>query len=470
MFLYLQLIILVLRPSEAEKLDPYTNFQQPKIRVQGQVNSLKKEDDSVFKHEVEALLISEIDAEIEEVDDLKTQMAVLNRHVRKHSGSAESEYEVIDKIDKSRIENLENELKMKRKEIFEAKNRIDSEYVLTVNKMVEEAEIFLEDNYKKVYDALDTHLESEDHKNEHNHDPSGEHGHDHDSLSDYADLLHNEPKDKLIDFIDVEINEFEQIKEQKLKLENHLKVHHSEDINHGDLHLSMSEEILDEIDVEYLDKQEQVLVSLRNQIEELPVKLKQEDVETIVATMEKAEIFIEASNDRLELVGLIDTEMEDDGEIIASDNIVSNLNKYEDKVVLKKAESIPPTVPVPVGQYSTKTVEALKKAAEESHRFLHSKNLAGHHTDDVMMEDLSEEIPQSIIFILPVVFMVMIFIIVAVFLIASWNKPQKVECGEAVPDSGIKIKDRFGLGPKAKSPELLLEKEVQVKMGRRRRK
>jgi len=229
-----------------------------------------------------------------------------------------------------------------------------------------------------------------------------------------------------------------------------------------------SEEILDEIDVEYLDKQEQVLVSLRNQIEELPVKLKQEDVETIVATMEKAEIFIEASNDRLELVGLIDTELEDDGEITASDNIASNLNKYEDKVVPKKAESIPPIVPV--GQYSIKTVEALKKAAEESHRFLHSKNLAGHHTDDVMMEDLSEEIPQSIIFILPVVFMVMIFIIVAVFLIASWNKPQKVECGEAVPDSGIKIKDRFGLGPKAKSPELLLEKEVQRKMGRRRRK
>merc|ERR1719309_1044037 len=147
----------------------------------------------------------------------------------------------------------------------------------------------------------------------------------------------------------LKINEFEQIKEQKLKLENHLKDHRSEDINYSDLHLSMSEEILDEIDIEYLDKQEQVLVSLKNQIEELPVKLKQEDVETIVATMEKAEIFIEASNDRLELVGLIDTELEDDGEITASDNIASNLNKYEDKVVLKKAESIPPTVPVPVG-------------------------------------------------------------------------------------------------------------------------
>jgi len=468
MFLYLQLIILLLRPSKAEKLDPYINFQQPKIRVhQGEVNLLKNEYDSVYKHEVEALLISEIDTEIEEIDDLKTQMAVLNRHVRKHSGSSASGYEVIDEIDKLKIENLENKLKMKRKEVFEAKNRIDSEYVLSVNKMVEEAETLIEDKYKKVYDALDTHLESEDHKNEHNHDHSEEHGHDHDSLADYADILHNEPKDKLIEFIDVEIDEFEQIKEQKLKLGDHLKDHHAEDTNHGDLHLSMSEEILDEIDIEYLDKQEQSLVSLKNQIKELPRKLKQEDVETIVATMEKAEIFIEASNDRLELVGLIDTELEDDGEIIGNEDIPGNLNKFDYKFVSNKAEAIPTLT---VGQYSTKTVEALKKAAEESHKFLHKNNLAGHHTDDVIMEDLPEEIPQSIIFILPVVFMVMIFIIVAVFLFASWNKPQKVECGEAVPDLGSSIKDRFGLGPKAKSPELLLEKEVPEKMGRRRRK
>merc|ERR1739838_470136 len=112
----------------------------------------------------------------------------------------------------------------------------------------------------------------------------------------------------------------------------------------------MSEEILEEIDIDYLDKQEQSLVSLKNQIKELPGKLKQEDVETIVASMEKADVFIEASKDRLELVGLIDTELEDDGEIIASEDIT---------------KSIPPTVTL--GQYSTKTVEALKKAAEESH-------------------------------------------------------------------------------------------------------
>jgi len=458
--------MLVLIPSNA-KFDTHTSIQQPNIQVhQGQVNSLKNEDDSVFKHEVEALLISEIDAEIEEVEDLRTQMAVLERHVKKHSDSSSSAFafEQMDEIDQYEIDNLENQLKMKRKEIFEAKNKIDSEYVLTVNKMVGEAEIFLEGKYKKVYHALDTHLESEDHKNEHNHGHSKEHGHDHDSLADYADLLHNEPKDKLIDFIDTEINEFEQIKEQKLKLGDHLNDHHSKDIKDGDMHM-ISEEVLGEIDLDDLHKQEQSLLSLKNQIRDLPGKLKPKDVETIVATMEKAEVFIEASNDRLELVGLIDAEVEGDGdgEIIASEEIASNLNKHGDKIVSKKAASVSPTVTA--NQYSPKTVEALKKAAEESHRFLHKNNLAGHHTDDVMKEDMAEEIPQSIIFIVPVVFMVMIFFIVAVFLFASWNKPVKVECGEAAPDSGSTIKDRFG--PKAKSPELLLEKE---KMSRRRRK
>merc|ERR1712243_66893 len=214
----------------------------------------------------------------------------------------------------------------------------------------------------------------------------------------------------------------------------------------------ISEEVLDKIDLDDLDKQEQSLISLKNQILDLPGKLKQKDIETIVATMEKAEVFIEASNDRLELVGLIDAEVEGDGEINVSEEIVSNLDKHEDKFVSNKAESISPSVTV--DKYSPNTVEALKKAAEESHRFLHKNNLAGHHADDVMKEDMSEEIPQS-----------MIFIIVAVFVFASWNKPVKVECGEAAPDSGSTIKDRFG--PKAKSPELLLEKE---KMSRRRRK
>jgi len=450
-------------------------------------NNLANQDDSVFTHEVEALLINEIDAEIEEIEDLKTQMAVLDRHVRKHSSSDTfaSGFVELNKIDKSNIDTLENQLKMKKKEILGAKNKIDREYVLSVNKMVEEAEFFVENNFKKVYDALDSHIESEDHKNEHDDHHSEEHGHVHDSLEDYADLLQSEPKEKIIDYIDTEIIKFEYIKEQKAKLSNHLKDHQSGDPEHDNLHLEISDNVLSEIDTDYVEKQQQSLTALKNQIKDTRGKLKQDDVKTVMGRIGKAGEYIEASNDRLELVELVDAEYEEDDqthkEVIDVENEKNGETNYHNDVTNRRIfedtkgheKKLEQRHPTPIsGQYSPKTVEALKKAAENSHKFLHEKNLAGHgdHKDDVMKVDLAEKLPQSIIFVMPVVVMVAIFIVLIVFLCASRNKSQKVECGEAAPDSATAATFRDRFAPKDKSPELLLEKEVQNRTPRRRRR
>jgi len=479
MQLCLHVIYLILLFAGYSNTTKSTSYYQDKNLANG--------DDSVFTHEVEALLINEIDAEIEEVEDLKTQMAVLDRHVRKHSSSDTfaSGFVQLNKIDKSNIDTLENQLKMKKREILGAKNKIDKDYVLSVNKMVEEAEVFVENNFKKVYDALDSHIESEDHKNEHNDHHGEEHGHAHDSLEDYADLLQSEPKEKIIDYIDSEIIEFKHIKEQKAKLSNHLKDHQSGDSEHDNLHLEISENVLREIDTDYMEKQQQSLTALKHQIKDTRGKLKQDDVQTVMATIEKAGEYIESSNDRLELVELVDAEYEEDDQTnseiidveigkdsktIYHNNDVTNRRNFKDTKGHEKVESRHPTLIS--GQYSPKTVEALKKAAENSHKFLHEKNLAGHgdHTDDVMKVDLAEKLTQSIIFVMPVVVMVAIFIVLIVFLCASRNKSQKVECGEAAPDlaTATTFKDRFA--PKDKSPELLLEKEVQNRTPRRRRR
>jgi len=334
-----------------------------------QANTLKDEDNSVFNQEVETMLIDKIDAEIDEFEDLKTQIAVLDRHVRKHSSSDSfaAGFSQLDEIDRANIDLLERNLKVMRKEIIASKNAISSEYVLKVNRMVEKADEFLEINFEKVYGALDTHLESEDHRKEHDHDHEEEHGHAHahDSYADYADLINREykyeddAKEVLFNYIDKEINEFE--------------------------------------------------------------------------------------NDVIQIA------LEEDED--------EESHRY--KVASKKSES--KTKPSPVGQNSD---EEKRESAEDSLKFLHQKSLAGHHAR-VTKEILPEEIPQNIVFIVPVVFFAMVFIIVAVFISVSKKKPPKTECGEAVSDDGATARDRFG--PKEKSPELLLEKELQDKKGRRRR-
>jgi len=343
--------------SSSEKLHSGFNIQQ--------ANALKDEDNSVFSREVESLLIDKIDAEIDEFEDLKTQIAVLDRHVRKHSSSNSfaPRFSQLDEIDRYNINLLERNLKVMRKEIIAAESAIDSEYVLKVNRMVEKADEFLEINFDKVYLALDTHLESEDHKKEHNHDDD-EHGHAHDSYADYADLVNrkykyddDDAKEVLFDYIDKEINEFEN-------------------------------------DVQIVIEENESKESLRNK--------------------------------------------------------VASESKAKDS---------------PVDQYSDETRQFLTKPAEDSHKFLQQENLD--HLTDVTKEILPEEIPQSIVFIVPVVFFAMIFIIIAVFVFLSKNKPPKAECSEAVSDTGATARDRFG--PKEKSPELLLEKELHDKKGRRRR-
>jgi len=318
-----------------------------------QANTLKDEDNSVFNQEVETMLIDKIDAEIDEFEDLKTQIAVLDRHVRKHSSSDSfaAGFSQLDEIDRANIDLLERNLKVMRKEIIASKNAISSEYVLKVNRMVEKADEFLEINFEKVYGALDTHLESEDHRKEHDHDHEEEHGHAHahDSYADYADLINREYK------------------------------------------------------------------------------------------------------------------YEDDSKEVLFDYIDKESPRYKDAP--KKSES--KTKPNPVSQYSDDTRESLRKAAEDSDKFLHQKNLAGHHTH-VTKEILPEEIPQSIVFIVPVVFFVMVFIIIAVFIFGSKKKPPKTECGgEAVCDDGATARDSVEIkqwfGPKEKSPELLLEKELPTR-------
>jgi len=333
-----------------------------------QANTLKDEDNSVFNQEVQTMLIDKINAEIDEFEDLKTQIAVLDRHVRKHSSSDSfaAGFSQLDEIDRANIDLLERNLKVMRKEIIASKNAISSEYVLKVNRMVEKADEFLEINFEKVYGALDTHLESEDHRKEHDHEEEPGHAHAHDSYADYADLINREykyeddAKEVLFNYIDKEINEFE-----------------------------------------------------------------------------------------------------NDVQIVLED--VEGSPRYKDAP--KKSES--KTTPNPVSQYSDETRESLRKAAEDSDKFLHQKNLAGHHTH-VTKEILPEEIPQSIVFIVPVVFFVMVFIIIAVFIFGSKKKPPKTECGgEAVCDDGATARDSVEIkqwfGPKEKSPELLLEKELPTR-------
>merc|ERR1719318_1715060 len=362
--------------------------------------------------------------------------------------------------------------------MIEFKSKIDSKTVLKVNKIVDKAETFLETGFDKVYGALDAHLASEEHKH-----GDADHGHAGDSLADYADLISVESevdiedKDLLLEYIDLEINEFENIKEQKLKLSSHIKAHQSDEhLEDDDFQLKIAENVLQELDTNDMNSYENSLLTLKNQIMESDGKLKLEAIDQIAATMEKAEIFIETSNDKLELVELLDEEFEEfhDEKTSTSPPIYeeessSKRDKHLDdghflSAPPPKAESAASIEPVE--QYSTNAIEALKKAADESHKFLHEKNLA--HNTHVMKEAVAEDIPLNMTFTLAVLFMVLLAVVVAVLLCASRKKSKMEDACEAGSNVTSPILS-LSLGRGGQGvPQLVLEKEMEGRNSRRR--
>merc|ERR1719154_367711 len=212
-------------------------------------------------------------------------------------------------------------------------------------------------------------------------------------MSDYADLISMdtevsiEDKDILLEYIDMDINDLKNIKKQKANYENHILDHYH--VNHEHVEsdeLKVAEEVLHEVNLDEISSYEASLQAIKAQIMEANGKFKVETIDQISSTVEKAGIYLDASRDRLELVGLLDEEFEDGSEILPVDRNVYN-GHFDQGVMPEELKTN--HINKPIIKHGDDVKAAFKNAAEESHRFLHEKKLTHHAPDHVEEEVVS---------------------------------------------------------------------------------
>jgi len=313
-----------IRPSALSSGTEYENDSKVETnseekKVLGLFDDIPKNGTFKVKDEVENFFKDQINAKIADFEDLKKQIAVLDRHLKKHSEFADfntTDHMLLD-LDEKVIKPYEDGLKVLKNRIVEADHdNWSSTSVDMINDIVSKAEKFIDISYERVYGTLDDHLESDEHKNEHAHG----HGHSEDHAADYADLItaedetvdvSSEDEELLIEYIDMDINDLENIIKQKDNLEHHIEDHFKLDnVESDELQLVMAENVLQNLDIEKLKAYEKSLQDLKSQIKQSNGKLKLEMVDQVSATMEKAEVFLDASQEKLKLVGDLDEEFE----------------------------------------------------------------------------------------------------------------------------------------------------------------
>merc|ERR1712025_332911 len=190
-----------------------------------------------------------------------------------------------------------------------------------INTIMDKAEQFLEMSRNQVYNTLDNHVASEEHRNEHKHgdDEEHDHGHTGDHAADYADLLTDEDdvvissqdEELLIEYLDSDIEDLENIIKEKEHLEHHIVEHYNlEDVDADELQLKVAENVLDNIDVEKLKSYEESLQLLKAKLLQSNGQVKSDLAKEIANTMQNAETLSRAFQKNIEIAVTFDHEFE----------------------------------------------------------------------------------------------------------------------------------------------------------------
>jgi hypothetical protein len=267
---------------------------------------------------VENLFLDQVNVRIEEFEDLKTQIAVLEQHLRKHSDFAEfndTEHMLVD-LDEKAINPYEEELTVMKKKIINSNHEMNASSVEMINTMVDDAEKFLEINRERVNGVLDDHVASEEHMHEHD-----DGSHSPENFADYVDLINDNETmviieeaetELLIEYIDMDIEEFKEIEKQKLEYEKQIKEQFNLDnIEPDELQLRIAQGVLKDMNLKDMKSHEELLLSLRAQIVEADGKLNIEEIDQMAATLGEAETYLDNSNNKLKLVGALEQEFQD---------------------------------------------------------------------------------------------------------------------------------------------------------------
>jgi len=274
-------------------------------------------------NEVEYFFKDQLNSKLRDLDELKTEIAVLDRHLRKHSevSNFQETNDILKDIDENVIKPYEEGLKLLKEEVIKASHDSwSAATVVMINTVVEKAETFLEMSRERVLKTFDDHVASEEHRSEHKHHADDAYSdHDEDHLSDYADLIRDDDvdvsaqeEDKLIEYMDMEIEDLENIIKKKEDLEHHVVEHFKlKNIDPDELQLKVVENVLHMIDLEKLNSYEKSLQELKSQLRQSNGKVKLEVVDQITETMKNAENLFESFQENIKTSEKFDEEFKE---------------------------------------------------------------------------------------------------------------------------------------------------------------
>jgi len=264
--------------------------------------------------DIEYFFKDKLNAKLHDFDDLKTQIAVLDRHLKKHSVGVVEANTMLKDLDEQVIKPYEDELKAVKNKVMDVDDW-SSTTIVMINAILDKSEQFLEMSRDKVYKTLDDHVASDEHKNEHKH--GDDHGHD--PSADYADLLTEEDsvdissqdEELLVEYMESDIEDLENIIKEKEHLEHHIVEHFNvEDVNADELKLKVAENVLESIDVTKLKSYEESLKLLKTKLIQSNGRVNADLAQQVANTMQNAETLSRAFQKNIEIAVAFDHEFE----------------------------------------------------------------------------------------------------------------------------------------------------------------
>ena len=268
-----------------------------------------------INHEVETMILDQIDRRLADLEDINVDAKILERHLDKHPNFTDyrSTKNTLNDIEEKILQPYKMELNLMKRKIIASNHDLEGKYLKEINKMLDNAQITVDNGRDMIDSFIDVHVESSEHQHEHDHGEGveeHEHG-DHDNLADYSDLITEETEatkeeEKLIiDSLQREIEDLDDVKMYKDDLEEHLKEHK---FREDQVNTNFAESVLDEVRDNDIEDYKTSLLELKRQIGEANGRVQLDFVDKVVSALDRANIFVEISRNRLEIADQLDAD------------------------------------------------------------------------------------------------------------------------------------------------------------------
>ena len=268
-----------------------------------------------INHEVETMILDQIDRRLADLEDINVDAKILERHLDKHPNFTDyrSTKNTLNDIEEKILQPYKMELNLMKRKIIASNHDLEGKYLKEINKMLDNAQITVDNGRDMIDSFIDVHVESSEHQHEHDHGEGveeHEHG-DHDNLADYSDLITEETEatkeeEKLIiDSLQREIEDLDDVKIYKADLEEHLKEHK---FREDQVNTKFAESVLDEVRDNDIEDYKTSLLELKRQIGEANGRVQLDFVDKVVSALDRANIFVEISRNRLEIADQLDAD------------------------------------------------------------------------------------------------------------------------------------------------------------------